>query len=166
MHEIAVSDCQQILEIDTQWVRRIVVDVLRHEGVEQAEVSVALVDDPTIHELNRRHLDHDYPTDVLSFPLTDPGAESLEGEIVISTETAVREAAAYHWQPRDELLLYLVHGLLHLCGYDDHDDADRARMRQREAEILQIWDLTPNYQTQRATGERGASSAPLANHQQ
>jgi probable rRNA maturation factor len=100
-----------------------------------ASVSVAIVGDAAIHELNRRFLAHDYATDVLTFTLEDD-RESLEGEIVASLDTARREAAAAGWSAADELLLYVVHGALHLAGYDDATPADAALMRWAEAQVL------------------------------
>ena len=67
----------------------------------------------------------------------------LEGELIVSTETALREAAAHGWSPHDEVLLYVVHGLLHLCGYDDLTDEARPAMRVREREVLAGWQLVP-----------------------
>jgi probable rRNA maturation factor len=67
----------------------------------------------------------------------------LEGELIVSTETAIREAAAHGWSPQDEVLLYVVHGLLHLCGYDDLTDEARPAMRVREREVLAGWQLVP-----------------------
>jgi probable rRNA maturation factor len=110
--------------------------VLEAEGIARAEISIAVVDDPTIHELNRRHLDHDEPTDVISFVLSDPGDECLSGELIVSAETAVRMARLDGIEPRTELTLYIVHGLLHLCGYDDLTGPAAAAMRRREAELL------------------------------
>jgi probable rRNA maturation factor len=106
-------------------------------GSEYAEgsISVAIVDDATIHGLNRQFLEHDYETDVLSFVLED-SPPRLEGEIVLSRDTAQRCAVEAGWTADDELLLYVVHGALHLAGYDDHDAADNAKMRAREAAIL------------------------------
>ena len=67
------------------------------------------MDDRTIQQLNRQYLDHDEPTDVLSF-LLEREAERLEGEIVVSRDTAACSAPAYGWTPADELLLYVIHG--------------------------------------------------------
>lgn len=145
--QVSIANEQSSLAVDEAKIREIVAETLHAEEIENAEISVALVDDPTMHELNRRHLEHDYPTDVLSFLLADSGdeGEPLEGEIIISTETAIRQAAEYTWAPEAEFTLYLVHGLLHLCGYDDHTAADRRRMRSRERAILKIWGLSPHY---------------------
>jgi probable rRNA maturation factor len=108
--------------------------VLADAKCEAATVSIAIVDDPTIHRLNRQFLEHDYPTDVLSFALSEP--PRLEGEIVASIDTAVREAAAAGWSAAEELLLYVVHGALHIVGHDDHDSDDAAAMRAAEQSVL------------------------------
>jgi probable rRNA maturation factor len=118
--------------------------------VTAAEVSVAIVDDPAIHTLNRQFLDHDEPTDVLSFSLHDEKSGGstegqIDGEIVLSAETARRRAAEFHWSPRDEVVLYLVHGLLHLAGHDDQTPEDRTAMRTREQTVLAHWGLSPRY---------------------
>ncbi len=69
----------------------------------------------------------------------------IEGEVIVSAEMALEMAAQYHWQGSDELCLYLVHGLLHLCGYDDLSPEEQIVMRRRERDILQFWNLTPHY---------------------
>jgi probable rRNA maturation factor len=104
-------------------------------GSRQATISVAVVDDEAMHELNRRFLQHDYPTDVLSFTLEDD-ADRLEGEIIVSRDTAQRFAAEAGWSVEDELLLYVVHGALHLAGHRDKSPADEAAMRLAEATVL------------------------------
>ena len=111
--------------------------VLESHGVRDASVSVAILDDPSIHQLNRHHLQHDYPTDVLSFLYSAKGTR-LEGEIIASAETADREADAAGWSMQEELVLYVVHGCLHLVGFDDHDEADRLTMRGEERRVLEL----------------------------
>src|SRR5689334_12033949 len=110
--------------------------VLRREGVDRASISVVLVDDATIHELNRRHLGHDWPTDVITFALSEPGDEVLAGEVILSAEMAARTAREAGVDPMAELCLYLVHGLLHLVGCDDRTDEAAEEMRRREASAL------------------------------
>jgi probable rRNA maturation factor len=116
--------------------------VLQAEGVAAATVSVAVVDDATIRELNRRFLEHDYATDVLSFELERRG-DYLEGEVVVSAETALRQASRYGWGEGDELLLYVIHGTLHLIGYDDLTRDDRVRMRAKEQRYLAALGCAP-----------------------
>ena len=97
------------------------------EHVLDRKVVVALVDDRTMAELHERYLGKPGPTDVLSFP---------HGEIVVSADTARREAAARGIPPLHELVLYVVHGALHLAGYDDRKPKDASRMRAAERRIL------------------------------
>lgn len=151
--QIDISDQQTHLDVRGERIREVIDRVLREEGFRFGEISVALVDDAAIHKINRDFLGHDYPTDVVSFVLNSDGddlfqdrelhSKSLEGELVISTETAVREAVAHGWSADDELLLYVVHGVLHLCGYDDLTDDARPIMRRRELQVLAHWQLTP-----------------------
>jgi probable rRNA maturation factor len=114
---------------------------------------VAIVSDVKIHAINREHLDHDFPTDVISFlysgrraleesrgpgPARRGAGLEIEGELVVSDETALREAPSHGWPPASELELYLVHGLLHLCGYDDLSQPERRVMRRRERELMAL----------------------------
>ncbi|MCR9294371.1 MAG: rRNA maturation RNase YbeY [bacterium] len=97
--------------------------------------SVSIVDDPTIHRLNREYLAHDWPTDVISFVFENE-AGSVEGEIIASADTANKLHQAAGWRPQDELLLYVVHGLLHLAGLDDLTPADQQDMRRFEQSCM------------------------------
>lgn len=110
-------------------------EVLRESAFASAGVSVAVVDDATIHELNRRYLNHDWPTDVLSFVL-DEQDDHLKGEVILSADTAAASAAEIGWPAAAEQLLYVIHGTLHLVGYRDQRPAEAKRMRAAEAEYL------------------------------
>ena len=94
------------------------------------------MDDAHIHRLNKQFLDHDEPTDVLTFPYTEPGARKLEGEVVIGYGVAEANAAERGHAVAVELALYAVHGCLHLCGYDDGSPEDAREMRRKEREYL------------------------------
>jgi probable rRNA maturation factor len=108
---------------------------LREAAHRSVQITVAIVDDATIHDLNRRHLQHDYPTDVLSYPLVH-SREKLVGEIVVSAETAQRQAPEYGWSAEEELCLYVIHGALHLAGFGDKTSAQKREMRAAENRIL------------------------------
>jgi probable rRNA maturation factor len=108
---------------------------LHYEGVQQGYIEVALVDDAAIRKLHRDYLQVDTATDVLSFQLNESD-EPLVGMVVVSVETAVREAARYRQTIGDEVLLYAIHGMLHLCGYDDVEPEDARRMRRRQSQLL------------------------------
>lgn len=142
--EIEIANEQTALEVDEEQIRATVRAALELGHVTRAEITVALVDDATIHDVNRQFLNHDYPTDVISFPLSD-SPEALIGDIVLSTDTARREAARVDgvWTPTDEVLLYVAHGMLHLVGFDDHADDDLARMRDAEVAVLRKVGVQP-----------------------
>jgi probable rRNA maturation factor len=142
MIQVAIANEQDLLPLDEARLRDAVAAVLAEEGPPAATVSVAVVDDPTIHRLNRQYLQHDYPTDVLSFVL-DASDDALDGEIIVSAETARAQAAKFGWGAEDELLLYAIHGALHLVGYDDLDPDEAARMRAAEVRYLRRVGLTP-----------------------
>ncbi len=129
---VAVTSNQTTVKLAKRYIHRIVRAVLRGEGIREAEISVAFVDNPTMRRLNRQFLGHDWPTDVLTFPLGDAGDAVLCGEVVISADTARQVARRLGHSARAEAALYLIHGLLHLCGCDDRRAKDRKRMRARE----------------------------------
>ena len=174
MYDIAIADSQQSLALDETFLREVVERVLAEEQVVAAEISIALVDNPAMRELNRQYLNHDYDTDVLSFLLdcevpevveaaghTPRGAgKRIEGEVIVSTEMAAQMAADFGWSPRDEAVLYLVHGLLHLAGYDDLTGPEKELMRQRERQLLAIWNLTPGYADEAAGDDDPPHSGP------
>ena len=114
--------------------------MLRDAGVRKARISVAVVDDETIARLNWQYLRHRGPADVLSFLLDQ--SDGLEGEVVVGAQTALRTAPHYGWPPHDELLLYVVHGTLHLVGHDDASPALRAEMQKRETDVLEKLGIT------------------------
>jgi probable rRNA maturation factor len=136
MGKIAIATPQEIVAVDRKHVREIVRAVLDGEGVADAEISLAFVDNPTIHTLNKRYLDHDELTDVLTFPLSEPNAKRLAGELVIGAEVARAQARERGHDVQQELALYVIHGLLHLCGYDDKADEAAREMRGRERHYL------------------------------
>lgn len=124
-------------EFPEELLERAVRHLLQQDQVLRAEISVAIVDDPTIHQLNRQFLEHDYPTDVLTFPLESPEENGLlAGEIIVSWDTAKKNAEELGLSAEGELLLYVVHGTLHLLGFDDHEEEDAAAMRDAERECL------------------------------
>ncbi|MFC1759060.1 rRNA maturation RNase YbeY [Planctomycetota bacterium] len=133
--EIGVSDEQNSLQVDHGRLCEVIEMILSDANLESAEISVAIIDDPTMHQLNRDHLNHDYPTDVLSFVLERTDS-TLDGEVIVSTDTAIARAVEFRLSPADELLLYVIHGTLHLVGYDDKDESKRPAMRQQEVHYL------------------------------
>jgi probable rRNA maturation factor len=143
--EVEISDTQSHLAVDVSSLESVVRRTLTSEGIDRASISIALVDDATIRAINRRHLSHDWPTDVISFVLSEPDDPVLAGELVVSAEMAASTARDVGVDPRSELALYLVHGLLHLCGLDDQTLEDADVMRRREGEILAAAGLINTY---------------------
>ncbi|MDA9857304.1 rRNA maturation RNase YbeY [Rubripirellula sp.] len=108
----------------------------RHRGCQSGEIGIRVAGDAEIQQVNRTHLQHDYPTDVISFGyLHQP--PRVEGELVVSAETAARTAVELNWIAANELILYVVHGTLHLCGMDDQQPEARIEMRQAEMSVMQ-----------------------------
>ena len=137
MLSIDLTDEQDSLQFDAARIRRLAEQILRDAGVRSGSLSIVVVDDPPLHELNRQFLEHDYPTDALSFLLEREG-DHLEGEVIVSADTAARVAAELEWPAEDELLLYVVHATLHLVGHDDATDELRAAMRAEEQRYLAL----------------------------
>lgn len=108
-----------------------------------AEISIVLTTDEHIHRLNMDYRGKDRPTDVLSFQQFDedetvpaPDEPVLLGDVVISVETAARQASERGKPPDEELSLLVAHGILHLLGYDDETDEGAEKMREREERVL------------------------------
>jgi probable rRNA maturation factor len=142
---IELANRQTGLPINEDRLSEAVRMILHDEAIGEAQISVAVVDDATIRALNRKYLGHDDPTDVLSF-LLEQSEASLEGEVVVSAQTAHRAASRFGWSADDELLLYVIHGTLHLLGYDDRTPAQRAQMQAREKAFLARFGLQPRYE--------------------
>jgi len=141
MSKVSIACPQEAVPVDRGAMRQLVRAVLEGEGVGEAEISLAFVDNATIHQLNRRYLDHDEPTDVLSFPLSGPGAKTLEGELIVGAEVAKEQATQRGHDVQTELSLYVVHGLLHLTGFDDSNPSAAKAMRERERHYLRLLGL-------------------------
>ncbi|MFZ5889899.1 MAG: rRNA maturation RNase YbeY [Myxococcota bacterium] len=119
-------------------VRRLAEAMLHALDLDASELSVLLTDDATIHQLNRQHRQKDRPTDVLAFPLDEKGEDPTRpwlGDVVISIDTALRQANSRRRELIAEVRFLLAHGLLHLIGYD-HDTRPRKRKMDAAARRL------------------------------
>lgn len=146
--QIELSNQQEKLTV-TQEMEDKIIEVLEeaarvHEVNDMAEVSLMLTDDESIHEMNREYRGIDRPTDVLSFALEEGEEEeifggpeeNLLGDIIISVETAVRQAEEYGHSVEREMSFLALHGMLHLLGYDHMEEEERQEMRAQEKAIL------------------------------
>ena len=130
MPKVSIASPQELVKLDRPRLREIVRQVMAEEDIKGYEISLAFVDNPTIHGINKRFLEHDEPTDVITFPYSS--GKVLVGELVIGVEVALEQARVGGHEVDAELALYVIHGLLHLVGYDDKDAHDRKQMRVRE----------------------------------
>ena len=115
--------------------------VLQHFDLHEPELSVLLTDDPGIHTLNREYRGKDRPTDVLSFSQREghamPGEVAVLGDVVISLDTAARQARELGHDLHHEVRRLLVHGICHLLGYDHVEDTEAEEMEALEAELME-----------------------------
>ena len=138
-----------LVVVDEGWARRIAQTVLKAEGVAPPyEVSLVFTDSETVKQLNRDYRGVDEPTDVLafhmlpqkevddSFALPPDGVTRL-GEVIISYPQAVAQAKKQGHSPERELALLIIHGILHLLGYDHEEPEEQSKMRERERELLE-----------------------------
>jgi len=153
-YSILISSDAAPHPLDDARVESLVAHALTLDAVaESAEVSVVFTDDAEVHELNREYRGVDRPTDVLSFGLSEmaqpagdepddgsfvlpPGSGRQLGEVIVSVETAARQAAEHGRAPEHELAHLVVHGVLHLLGHDHAEPEEEARMRAREDAVL------------------------------
>jgi probable rRNA maturation factor len=133
-----IQNLQNIAKIDKNKIMDCAGHVLKAMGEGNAELSLVLTNDMYIRNLNWKYRRKDSITDVLAFPMRDSKGLSgvILGDVVISVETAKREARKRKKDFQDELNLYFVHGILHLLGYNDEKPRARKRMKEKEREII------------------------------
>lgn len=142
---IEVRNLQRRFPLNTSCLNRITRKILSSLGVRQGQVSLAFVTNQKIRVLNKRFLKRDYATDVLAFGSgagRGPAGKSpagIRGEIVISADMAKTNAGRYRVSFQREIVLYVIHGILHLLGYDDHGQIQCRRMRKKEQDMLRLF---------------------------
>jgi len=141
MGKIPIKNQQKAMRIDLPLTRKTANAILGALALSKAEVSILLLDDAGITGLNEQYLKKTGPTDVISFPMHDgafPGVQpQLLGDIAISLETAQRQADRRGVSLHEEVTALLVHGMLHLIGYDHElSPADSRRMKAKERKVL------------------------------
>lgn len=150
-YSIHIHNFQKCIPISSVFLEKVVLNILERQGIHKADLSIVMMTDRRIHALNKKFLKHDFPTDVITFDLSEGELSRkkrfqtriIDGEIYVSAVTAARQAKKIVRPAKQELVLYIVHGILHLLGYDDHTADDRKKMREKEEEILfEIGDLS------------------------
>lgn len=143
MVNIAITNLQRKIPLSRKKIQTIVKLVLLSEGgPNKGDVSLIVTTDSRIRKLNKRFLNEDRATDVLAFSFSEGKFSKISrlfllGDIAVSSDTAITNARLYKTTPRKELYLYIIHGLLHLLGYDDTTKQKRAVMRKKEKYYLQ-----------------------------
>jgi len=131
---IQTADRQDTVACRPGEIERVLRDILA-QAVDSAELSLAIVGDAEIAAVNKRFLGRDGATDVIAFPY-EVRDDHIDGEVIINADEAARRAQEAPHSPQDELMLYAVHGVLHLLGYDDADPEQCRRMHERSLEVL------------------------------
>jgi len=135
--ELVVTNTQRVRPVPRAAVRRLVAGYLASEGL-AADLAIHFISARRSALLNRRHLDHEGPTDILTFDLGSTDRR-LHGELFICVAEAVRQAPLFGTCWREELLRYVLHGLLHLQGHDDQDPVGRRAMKRAENRLVARW---------------------------
>lgn len=115
-------------------IKKTLLELAQKEDARVGTINYIFCSDEYVLELNKTYLDHDYYTDILSFPMN---AEPLEGDIFISVERVKENAATFNTDFTTELYRVIAHGLLHFLGYDDHSEENIRMMREKENEFIQ-----------------------------
>ncbi len=132
--KVEIAKLQNHYKIKDGKIKQVVKEVLGKKS-SSAKLSIAFVDNNEIKRLNNRYFDLNEVTDVIAFPLNNH-KNSLNGEIVVSVETAVDTAVKENVDVEGEIVLYVVHGMLHLLGYRDGNRDDAEIMHEKESSIL------------------------------
>lgn len=138
--EVLISNNQSLLKLDLDLIKEIAQEIMMFEASpEKAELSLVFCDDDFIQKLNKDYRGKNEPTDVLSFPMDEESFASevrMLGDVVVSTETACRQAETIKHEPFLEIVFLLIHGILHLHGYEHSNKILRRQMRDREVSIF------------------------------
>lgn len=142
---IELTNQQKIKRVNLKQLDRYLKKIFRLLSVSSGniaskELSILLCDNTFIKKLNKKYFKKHSVTDVIAFPLTDDFGPDYLGEVVVSVEEAVEMAKRLGCKWQDELRLYLIHGILHLVGYDDRTKFKKVRMEKEQARILKKMD--------------------------
>jgi probable rRNA maturation factor len=131
MNRIVISKEKYDREITKKFVKDITAEILKELNLDGVEVGITLVDNETIRELNKNWRNKDKPTDVLSFPIDEKPPKyryRILGDVVISLPYAKEQAEKIGFSYKEEILRLLIHGILHLLGYDHEKDEEEAKI--------------------------------------
>ena len=155
-YQISVEVAEPFAQaVDREALQAAAAETLRQHGLHAASLTLVVTDDATVRELNRQYRGVDKPTDVLSFPAQEGSGEppmalppelaqelaTYLGDVIIAYPYTVRQAARYGHPVEAELQLLVVHGVLHLLGYDHATPQEKAQMWQAQERVLTALDL-------------------------
>lgn len=143
--KIIVKNLQNRIPVNSKKIVKTVQRVLSQEGIKKSgEITLCFVNDAKIKALNLKYLGRNNPTDVMAFDITEPkDKDKIFADIAVSTERAIDNVRTFKTSPYFELYLYVIHGVLHILGYDDKSKKDKLVMRKREKDILKALNLSP-----------------------
>lgn len=141
MMTVLIENRQKKITVDFQRVRQALNNILGNLNCQNKEISLLFVDDDGIREFNKKYLGRDYPTNVITFSMTEGEFGNINpdilGDIIISVETALRDALSAKIEFEEELDYLMIHGILHLLGYDhEASEAEEKRMKKKEEELF------------------------------
>lgn len=140
---IRASNLHKLYKLNERYIRNLARDILKIIGKEGAiDLELVFLDDKSIKIYNKKYKSEDRATDVLSFGIdrSEFGRKTPIGQIIISLDTALRNSRLYSTDFAEEITLYIIHGILHLFGYDDESKIDSRKMAARQKQILdKLW---------------------------
>lgn len=158
--ELTIRNRQRVCRINSRWLRGLVLELLRESfDLEQVELGVSIVGATEMARVNWQFLQHEGSTDVITFDHSETqesrkpprSVRRINGELYVCVDDALLQAEQFRTTWQAELLRYVVHGILHLVGYDDRTEAERRRMKREENRLMRA--LARQYSI-RELGER------------
>jgi len=123
--------------IDFKIVKQWIKNVINYHGFKPKDISIVFCLDEYLLDINRQYLDHDYYTDIITFNYNNK--LQISGDLFISIETVKKNAADYNVSEKEELLRVIIHGILHLIGFNDHTEIEISQMREQESVALELY---------------------------
>jgi probable rRNA maturation factor len=140
--KINIYNHQKKLKVSSRSIQKQIKALLEYQKAQCDELSIYLVDEKTIKKLHKKYFDDPSATDCISFPIDGPLSSNKNkpycflGEIFVSTDAAIKYGQEYDINPYEETTLYIIHGLLHLLGYDDLSDKEKTTMQKKEKSCM------------------------------
>ena len=137
--DITVKNLQKKIPLRPDQIKTVLTNILKHLRIPTASLTVIFISRQKIQALNKQYLHRSYATDVLAFDLSSQKKKNvISGDIFISTDAVLQNARVFKNNSKQELVLYMVHGILHLLGYDDHSPSDIKKIRAKEREVMEF----------------------------